>query len=386
MSNRSLCLFVSAVVVAAGAVPLLLAGPASARTSTVYVAPHAARPASGHGQSCERPGYTDIQLAVENAELGGTVVVCAGTYKTSVTVDRRVDVVGRHGAVIDATGQPYGVGVAASWVTISGLTVMNASPLDPDHGLLADGILTAGLTANGPVPADHVRIIGNVVKGNLGSGIDLNSTEYSVAIGNVASENGVGINVADDLGVPSAHNTIQFNVTNKNFGGCGIALADHTGAGVTDNVVSFNQSNDNGLSTPTAPDASAGSGLIMASPIAGGIVRNNTISHNSFNGNGHGGVVVHSHVPNIPGSPANDFTGNVISGNQIGTNNLRTDTSDLQTTGIYLGSASPLTIRVSGNLIGPDYYGVFTAGQVTLTGGHNIYRHVNQHLGSVPAY
>ena len=70
-------------------------------------------------------------------------------------------------------------------------------------------------------PADHVRIIGNIIKGNLGSGIDLNSTSYSSAIGNVANGNGVGINVADDLGVPSSHNTIEFNVTDTNFGGCG---------------------------------------------------------------------------------------------------------------------------------------------------------------------
>ena len=153
---------------------------------------------------------------------------------------------------------------------------------------------------------------------------------------------------------------------------------------MTDNVISFNVSNDNGLSTATAPDASAGSGMILASPIPGGIVRNNLVSYNSFNGNGHGGVVVHSHVPNIPGSPPNDFSGNVVMRNQIGTNNLRTDTSDLNSTGIYLGSASPL--KMSSNIIGPDYYGIFTAGAVTLTGGTNAYHHVTVKVAGVPTY
>jgi parallel beta-helix repeat protein len=381
MPKPALRVLVTATVVgAACVVPLLLAPPAGAQPSTVYV--HAN--ANAYDSSCPHAAFTDIQRAVEAAALGGTVVVCPGIYQTSVTIDRRVNLTGRHGAVIDATGQPYGVGVAASYVTVSGLTVKNASPLSDTS--LADGIVTAGVTAAGPVAADHVRIIGNLVTGNLGSGIDLNSTKYSVATGNVAIANGVGINVADDLGTPSAHNTIKFNVTNKNFGGCGIALADHTGAGVTDNAISYNLSNDNGLSTATAPDASAGSGIILASPIPGGIVRNNTISYNAFNGNGHGGVVVHSHVPNIPGGPSSDFSGNVIYRNQIGTNNLRTDTSDLKTTGIYLGSASPMTIKVWGNRIGPDYYAIFTAGPVTVTRGSNVYRHVTVHLGSVPTY
>lgn len=60
---------------------------------------------------------------MEAAPLHGTVVVCPGVYKASVTVDRAVNLRGKRGAVVDATGQPYGIGVAASWVTVSGLTL-----------------------------------------------------------------------------------------------------------------------------------------------------------------------------------------------------------------------------------------------------------------------
>lgn len=365
------------------AVPLIAAAPAGAHGfGSTYVAPNASPYA--RGTSCQNARYSDIQAAVEATHAGGTVVVCAGTYHTSVTVDRRITLEGRHGAVIDATGNPYGIGVTASWSTIRGMTVENASGTDPSFPY--DGIITAGLTDSGPVPADHVTIEHNKLNGNQGAGIDLNSTSYSVARDNVSNENGIGVNVSDDLGAPAKHNWIVGNVTNRNFGGCGIALADHSGLGVNGNVVSGNISDDNGLSTPTAPDASAGSGVILASPIPGGVVKNNLISFNEFHGNGHGGVVVHSHVPNIPNGPTSDFSGNRIIANFIGTNNLRTDTSDTRATGIYLGSASPLRIQVSDNVIAWDYYGIFKAGDVTLTGGHNHYVQVTVPIGGVPTY
>jgi parallel beta-helix repeat protein len=383
MQSKALRLLAVASVVAAAA---FVASPAGAHGQwqhgsqghAVYVSPTGSPTASG--TSCERAQYDAIQAAIEAAPLGGTVVVCPGTYPGMVTVDKRVTLEGRHGATIDATGDAYGVGVSASYSTVTGLTVENASPLAPEQGQFADGIVTIGLGPTGPVAADHVRIIRNTVTGNLGSGIDLNSTSYSVAIGNTANNNGVGINVADDIGMPAAHNKVVGNVANDNFGGCGIALADHTGAGVVDNLVMLNTANDNGLATPTAPFASAGSGVILASAIPNAVVTGNTITLNRFSGNGHSGVVMHAHVPGA------DFSGNTISYNLIGTNNVRTDENDLQTTGIYLGSFSPQTITVTGNVIHDDHYGIFTSGPVTVTGGHNHFVHVTEPYGSFPTY
>jgi parallel beta-helix repeat protein len=376
------------VAAAFGAATLVEVAPAAAhrhhghhhspRTRAVYVSPTGASTESD--TSCRHARYSSIQAAIEAAPLGGKVVVCRGTYHEMVTVDRRLTLTGQPRATIDATGNAYGIGVSASYSTVRGLRVRNASPLDPQNGKLADGIVTAGLGPNGPVVADHVRIIGNVVTGNLGNGIDLMSTTGSVAFGNVANGNGVGINVADDLGKASSHNRISHNITNQNFGGCGIALASHAGFGVTDNVVDHNVANDNGLSTPTAPDASAGSGVILASPVPNGVVTGNTITMNAFKGNGHGGVVVHAHVS------GSDFSGNVISKNLIGTNNVRTDENDLQTTGIYLGSAAPLMITVTGNVIHDDYYGIFASGPVTITGGTNHFRNVTTQLGTFPTF
>jgi parallel beta-helix repeat protein len=359
---------------------LVAVAPALATTAPqkVYVSPTATP--TGVDNNCARAAYTSIQAAIEDVAVGGTVFVCPGTYPGMVTVDRQVTLQGKQGATIDATGDAYGVGVSADGSTIKSLKVENASPLDPENGQLADGIVTIGFGQSGPVAANNVTVTDNIVTGNLGSGIDLNSTSNSVAIGNVAKSNGVGINVADDLGLPASNNTIQDNTANLNFGGCGIALADHTGAGVTDNLVIQNVANRNGLQTATAPDASAGSGVILASPVQNGIVTGNTIQDNRFAGNGHAGVVVHAHAP------GDDFSNNSIVGNVIGTNNVRTDENDLKTTGIYLGSLDPQTFTITNNVIHDDYYGIFTSGPVAITTSGNVFDHVPHQLGSSPNF
>jgi parallel beta-helix repeat protein len=391
MKIRARVILAGSLAIGTVAATLATSAPAGAQSSTwppttpstVVVAPAVAPgvgPSTGWTGPCAHPNFTAIQPAIEAVAVGGTVVVCKGTYPGLVNVDRQITLAGQPGATIDATGDPYGVGVSASWSVVTGLEVMNASPLNPTAGQLADGIVTIALGATGPAAADHVRIEHNVVTGNLGSGIDINSSSDSTASFNDAHDNGVGINVADDIGLPADNNTITFNTTDENFGGCGIALADHTGVGVRDTLVAFNRSDDNGLATATAPDASAGSGVIMASPVPGGIVSGNRITLNEFSGNGHGGVVVHAHAP------GDDFSGNSVTFNRIGTNNLRDDENDTNTTGVYLGSFSPLSIQVAGNLIGPDYYGIFTSGPVTVTGGPNAYYQVTDKLGTAPGF
>ncbi len=357
---RASVLLTSAATVAATA--LITAGGALAAPTTVYVS------RTGHtgaaDTSCATAAFATIQAGVNAVATGGTVNVCSGTYAEMVNVTRKTAIVGTGGAIINANGKAYGLGLGASYSSVTAMTVENANG-GGDAGP-NDGIVSAVFTAHGPVAADHLTITNNTVTGNLGAGIDLNSTQYSTASGNKADQNGIGINVSDDLGRAAAYNVINANATNENFGGCGVALADHTGAGIYNNKVTNNVSNDNGLSTPTAPDASAGSGVILASPIPGGRVSGNLISGNTFDGNGHGGVVVHAHVP------GNNFSGNVISNNRVKTNNLRTDENDLKTTGIYIGSASPMSISVTGNNIGPDYYGIFTSGSVTVSGSNSF--------------
>ena len=385
MSSKTLRLRLPVAAAALGTAALVAVAPAAAKShkhhkphgpKPVYVAPKGAT--KKNDKSCKQAKYNSIQTAIEAAKLKATVVICRGTYPGGVNLDRRVNLVGKPGATVDANGDAYGIAVSASSTAIARLTVKNAN----EANMIDDGIVTVGFDSSGnPTgPADHVKVIGNVLTGNLNSGIDLNSTAHSVAFGNKSNGNGIGINVADDLGVPATKNLIALNVTNQNTGGCGIALADHSGAGVTDNVVLKNVSNNNGLSTPTAPDASAGSGVILAAPIPNGIVTGNLITQNKFSGNGHAGVVIHAHAP------GDDFSGTVISRNLIGTNNVRQDENDTQTTGIYLGSLSPQTVTVTGNQIHDDYYGIFMSGPVQVTNKKNKFHNVTQKTGTFATF
>ncbi|HUN38076.1 MAG TPA: hypothetical protein VMU95_39300 [Trebonia sp.] len=351
-----------------------VASPATQSPGRVYVAP--AGTAGAADRSCDTAAFSSVQAAVQAVAERGTVIVCAGTYDESVTVTKSLTLAGRHGAVINASGDSYGVGVAASYVTVSGLTVENASV----GGTLADGIVTAGLVGGTMTPASFITIIGDVTRNNAGSGIDLNSTTDSSAIGDVSEGNSVGINVADDFLQPATGNAIIGNVADDNAGGCGIALADHTGKGISHNRVIGNVSDDNGLGTPTGTAASAGSGVILAGATGG--VFDNTISGNTFDGNGHAGFDVHAHAPGM------NLTGNVVTGNWIGRNNLRGSEGDTDTTGVYLGDASPLTITVRDNFISDDYFGMFAAGgPVTIDGARqNVYRDVTTDLGTSPTF
>ena len=358
------------------ALPFLIPGGASAAPSPAWAYVSPSGMASAADRSCGTAAFSSVQAAVDAVAAGGTVIVCAGTYAESVTVTKSLTLAGRHGAIINATGQGYGVGVAASHVTVSGLTVEDASVGGP----LADGIVTAGLVGETMIPASYVTIIRDVTKDNAGSGIDLNSTTGSSAIDDVSEGNSVGINVSDDFLQPATGNAIIGNVANGNAGGCGIALADHTGKGISHNRVIGNVSDDNGLGTPTGTAASAGSGVILAGATGG--IFDNTISRNTFDGNGHAGFDVHAHAPGM------NLAGNVVTGNRIGRNNLRGSEGDTETTGVYLGDAGPLTITVRGNIISGDYYGMFAAGgPVTIKGvRHNAYRDVTIELGTSPAF
>ena len=363
------------IITSMAATPLLAAIPAAqaAGASTVYVSNGGS--AAHHNTSCRDAGFNSIQAAADAVALHGDVIVCPGVYRQSVTINKSLRLIGARGAVINAAGKPYGVGMTADFVTVTGLTVENAkgtSSSDPN-----DGIITAGFGPKGPIPANHATIVGNLLQNNAGAGIDLNSTSDSVALRNISIKNGIGINVSDDLGKPASHNLIFDNYASGNPGGCGIVLADHSGAGIFSNWVNGNTANDNGLGTPSAPAASSGSGIILAGG-AKAAVHDNAITHNVFIGNGHGGVALHAHAP------GSNFSGNKILYNWIGKNNLRTDYKDLKATGVYLGDVSPLTITVARNFIYDNAYGIFKAGPVTVLGvNSNFFLNVTTRVGTV---
>src|SRR5579863_6933646 len=94
------------------AVGLLAAGAATAHAAatghadsgdTYYVSPWGQSGDSDY--SCDTAAHSSISAAVAAASAGDTVVVCDGIYRDEVVIRKPLNLIGRAGAVIDATGQ-----------------------------------------------------------------------------------------------------------------------------------------------------------------------------------------------------------------------------------------------------------------------------------------
>jgi parallel beta-helix repeat protein len=374
------------------AVPLV-ATAAQAQTAaphTVYVS------ANEHGAdlSCGTAGYRTINAAIAAVSSGGTVVVCGGVYNEDVAVSKPLTLEGRSKATIDATKVINGVTVTADNATVSGFTVKNAI----GEGILVNGADYVTLKGNvvshndlgglptGAVPNDYPACAAQGdVPGDCGEGIHLMGSSHSTVKDNVSSDNSGGILISDETG-PAAHNSISGNVVKENLYACGITVVGHNPAaapggkpapsvaGVYGNDVSGNHITGNGVD-------GAGAGVVIATPLPGGAVYDNTVEGNSISGNGMAGVTVHSHVA------GQYLNGNLIRGNKIGTNNLNGDKdvtpADTETTGVLVGSAAPLSIEISGNVISKDHIGIYTAGPVKLESGRkNVFAGVAVHVSA----
>ena len=349
------------VIAPALAAGLLAAGAATAHAapvSTRYVSP-SGHPA-GLDTSCATAAYSSISAAIAAASPNDTVVACAGTYRAEVLINKPLTLTGQD-AIIDAAGQArlnvggllpgsIGIGVVGtSHVQVSGFTVEDAG---------FDAILAAS--------SSYVTVSNNVLMHNGDVGVNFNGVTLSTATRNVSEDNAAGgFMLADDNGLTS-HNTISFNVASRNPGGCGVIVAGHKAAGVTDNVIANNTLTDNGTKA-----GSSGAGVVIATTVPGETVARNTVTGNTINGNGLAGVTIHAHLP------GQNLNGNRITGNTIGVNDtlgdaigLATSASstknvavpDTQTTGILVGSASPIQVAISGNAITGDHFGVFLEG------------------------
>ena len=316
------------------------------------------------------------------------MVVCRGTYDTQAVVAEPLNLA-RPGATINAKDQPPlkvgpvtlpgSVGIAVlgtSHVRVSGFRVGHAG---------FDAILIAR--------SSHVWASRNELLHNGDVGVDINGSSWSGAVGNVAKDNmGGGFLVADDVG-PNSHNVIAWNVATHNPGGCGVILAGHSTAGVTGNLVEHNLLTYNG----TLKKTGGGAGVVIATEVPGETVADNTVTGNDIYGNGLAGVTIHAHLP------GQNLNGNRIIGNTIGTNNTLGDpiglaptptstanvaVPDTRTTGILVGSASPIWVQIRNNVIRSNHYGIFLEGtgpvvHATLYG--NRYRNVSVHVKRVIA-
>jgi nitrous oxidase accessory protein NosD len=346
------------------AASLLTLGATAAQASpvsTVYVSPSGTSGAAD--TSCHTAAYSDINAAVAASSSGGTVVVCRGTYDTQVVVSQPLNLIGRRGAVINAAGQPpLTIGTTKLSGSI-GIGVLGTSDVKVKGFKVEDAGFDAILVAL----SSHVWVSGNVLLHNGDVGVDVNGSSWSWVIGNISKYNaGGGYLVADDVG-PNSHNVIAWNVASHNPGGCGVIVAGHSTDGVTHNLVAHNLLTYNG----TLKSSGGGAGVVIATEVPGETVAYNTVEDNTIYGNGLSGVTIHAHLP------GQNLNGNRITGNWIGTNNTLGDPIDLatsptsttnvavpdnETTGILVGSASPIWVSITHNHIFCNHYGIFLEG------------------------
>lgn len=412
-----------ATVAAAGVVATIAgAGVAAASNAptppTVYVSPSGA--STNADTSCATAKYATIGGAVGAVSAGSRVEVCKGHYIEDVVVNKRLDLVGQPGAVINGGHvELNGIQITASDVTVTGFTVVST---------YAEGILVGSnptnpidVSATNPtgiqppyqpglteVVVSHDTVTHNVVEdddwgsyqgtktpktvvkdpwcaaegndaGDCGEGIHLDGAIDSTVSYNTVGDNVGGILLSDEAG-PDASNLIAHNTVFGNYGACGIVLAGHNTdayvdgklaldpanaklkrAGIFGNTVEYNVSKDNGL---RYPGAGAGVGIFIPQP--GGANYDNLILRNTLFGNNQGGVTIHFHTS------GQYSTGIRILDNTIGKNNLQGDATnnldDRYTSGMMLFSMIKITPEISGNTITGDAYGIWTSKNITIPG------------------
>ena len=349
--------FVCAVFVA---LAMATGGGAAAATRSVS-------PTGTDAGNCSASPCRTIQYAVSQASSGDTISVAAGTYNESVSVTKRLALVG-HGATIDAAGKtspPNGIvisGSGAAGTALTGFTVKNA-------GL--EGIF---VVSTSEITISNNTVIDNDAYGpfnalcvdqpdDCGEAIHLQSVRGSIVRGNLVQNNVGGILLTDEDG-PTSGNIISDNTVLDNTLDCGITLASHhfsplapaapNVAGVYQNHVLHNTANGNGA---------AGIGVFAGPP--GAAAWGNEVIGNTAMNNGFAGLMIHSHTP-LQYVNDNVLVNNTLSGNGIDDDNPVDDAS----TAISVFSAVipiPHTV-IAANRISSEHYGIVTLNAAQLSG------------------
>ncbi len=316
---------------------------------------------------CSATPCQTINYAVSQAGAGDVVSVASGTYLESVSISKRLRLVG-HDATIDASGQsspPNGIvisGPDAAGTIVTGFTVTNA-------GL--EGIFVVQTTR---ITIEDNSVVANDTYGpfnplcaaqpdDCGEAIHLQSVTHSTVRGNLVQNNIGGILLTDEDG-PTFGNMISDNTVLDNTLDCGITLASHwfdpvaaaspDVAGVYRNTILHNTSNGNGA---------AGIGVFAGPP--GAAAWGNTVSGNTAMNNGFAGLMIHSHTP-AQYVDQNVLTNNTLSGNGIDDDNPVDDAP----TAISVFSAVipiPHTV-ITANRISDEHYGIVTFNAGKLSG------------------
>lgn len=383
MQPRSLIALPRGLAVTAAVLAAAGATAAGAGAKTLYVAD-----TGNNANPCTsvHPCKT-IGRGVGVAKPGDTVMVAKGTYHQDIQIRKRIHVVGVGHPVDNAKGRDNGFvvqGAKAAGATVSGFIVKNAAfegilVKKTSHVTIAHNTVVhndQGLKAAKPTGECAPQ---GTTPGDCGEAIHLISATSSKVTGNVIKGNAGGILLTDEFG-PTTHNLISHNKASNNVLDCGITIAGHNPkGGVNNNTITHNTANGNGIK-------GEGAGILLAAGAPGDSVANNLVEGNTANNNGLAGITVHSHFfgPNVP---VGNLNGNRIINNKVSHDGLsdkseaefgETDGKTSVSVGILVGSdvAKLSGIVISGNKVSNVHFGIYTKNAPTVKPSANKFSHV----------
>jgi hypothetical protein len=266
-----------------------------------------------------------IQLAVNVASPGDTIVVAVGIYPEVVTVNKAVILQGAKQGM--AGGDPGRTGLPATESVLSG-----------PAGFY---VTVSGVTIDGFTVSD-----GNV----FGFGILLGAgTHDSTVVNNIIQENIVGLSLANDSAVAAEQTVIQHNLFRNNnkpgaASGTGIYTDQFNAGGTLQNVLI-----DDNLFT-----GNADAGIDFSSTDASLPAKQIAITNNTFDGNLRGMVAFNLVSSNITDNTFQNSTGNTTADIR-----LFEGVNGLSITGNVLKNGSGRAIRINNIGTGsPDATGV----------------------------
>ena len=216
--------------------------------------------------------YHTIQVAVNEANLGDTIEVSAGTYDEQVVINKQLTLNGANASesIIDG-GNTTAVTISADNVTIDGFTLDGGITLDDrlktiSGGTISNNIITGADSSVEPIKAqngirvgfdlggkgvDSIIIEDNIISNNLEAGIEFSNAKEEIPSGGdgiqrisniTISGNKIKDNGASGISTYGyGPNTLINNIISDN-GGAGMNLKSSSGDVVTGNIITNNAS------------------------------------------------------------------------------------------------------------------------------------------------
>lgn len=221
-----------------------------------------------------------IQAAINNAAAGDTILVSAGTYNESLTVNKSISLIGegRDQTIINGQNNQFIINITADNVTMEGFTIQNALNLNPSDGInilsSKGNVISHNRIENAQqgiaVTSSSDNVISdNIVTTNNQQGITFTSCSNNTVMNNMITNTQQGIALTS-----SSNNTISDNtITANNQGGVVVYVSNN-------NLFSGNMISDNygGFSIYYS-----GGNAFSGNTLAGNYPNGATISYSNFN-------------------------------------------------------------------------------------------------------